>query len=283
MNQDGLENLFGCVKLCCQVGVSPTPTQFRTGFTTMVINNFCNKYSIHSNCEDDMSIPLTVDFHKFLMDYKDKEQSSYLEDIVLDQQFSEPNQSNHNSNLVDTGEISKLENIGLDPLFTVPDFNFVEDEAMSYLSSEICRNLIQITDCQDCIDNLQTTEISDSIIIRNPSAIFKRNFKYLYCAISNTIPNLCSEKSIAQKMLSNIESINMDDVGCPEHNTMILSKLKLYSVRHGIISFCNNINSLLSGNITIVPPKPNHIQDQALIFKEKRKHIGKHSDIFKKI
>lgn len=244
----------------------------------MVVNNLTSGNSVSSNCEQDDSIPLLNDFHEFLLEYKDKEPANsknyesaeHDNDIIL----FEPEFSN-----VDLNDVE------------VVGCNIVEEEALSRVCSIICQKILETTSCPNCINNLQTAvaSISQELISiegdsdnfhKRPSDIFMKNFKTLFCAINEIIPNVCSDHFIKQKIHSQINIYNIDTVGCSEHNAEIITKLKLHTVDYSVMSFCNNINSMLAGKITALPSNSNKIQELAIEFKKKGKHIGRYSDIF---
>ncbi|XP_037037374.1 uncharacterized protein LOC119075089 [Bradysia coprophila] len=63
--QDGLENFFGCIK-SCNYSNTTTASQYRTGYTTMVINNITGTNSLYSNCQPDDSESILTNIHEFI-------------------------------------------------------------------------------------------------------------------------------------------------------------------------------------------------------------------------
>lgn len=262
-----------------------------------MINNLSSTNSIYRNCESDASIPLLNNLHELIVNYKKNENS----DAIAFQTDGD-------------NETKLMQNIAIDPLFSVADVNFVEDKAISCDSSVICRKLLKITHCQDCINTLQTSNPQaqtnednlafgnpnatttfidilratdpqaqideDNFSFGSPTATFTRNFKNLHRIVKDIIPSLCAEKNLKKKIIAHIETLEFDEIGCPQHETILTSKLKELTVHFGIILFCKNINSILSGKITSIPVYANNIENLALSIKKKRKNIGKHSDIF---
>lgn len=58
MNQDALENFFGSIRSVSSNSKAPVPSQFRTGYTTLILNNLTSKHSVGGNCEEDDNTPL---------------------------------------------------------------------------------------------------------------------------------------------------------------------------------------------------------------------------------
>lgn len=260
--------ILRCIKSCNSIATKAIIPQYKTGYATMMVNNLTSANSISSNCEKDFSIPLLDNLHDFLLEYKDKEPANQ-------------NAENDPSDIIE---------------FVFPDvveLNVVEDDALSYVCSVICRKMLQVTDCEQCVNKIQSKPLLKSPDLfsinddcdtthKRPSENFILNFKTLFCAINEILPHLCSEKFLKTKILNHINNINIEFVGCLTHNAEMVLKLKQYSVHYAIMSFCKNINSTLAKKITAIPSNANHIQKLAIEFRKKRKGIGRYSDLFDK-
>lgn len=66
-----IENLFGGINECNHVTVKPIPTQFKTGYATMIVNNLNSGTSMNSNCEQNFSKPFINNVHELLLKYKE--------------------------------------------------------------------------------------------------------------------------------------------------------------------------------------------------------------------
>lgn len=223
---------------------------------------------MYTNCEVDASVPLLNNVHDLILDYKKNARSP--DDERIDEDIDREN--GH-------------QDIIIDPLFSVQDMHFVEDKALSYESSNICRKLLQLTNCEDCINTIHyadhLSEINEDYISSGiPTPTFNQNFKNLVRVINDIIPLLCSQKCLKLKILSHINMLELDKIGCPHHETTVTQKLKELCVHFGIISFCKNINNILTGKVKSIPAHANNMEKLAYSFNEKRKNIGKHSDIF---
>lgn len=238
----------------------------------MIINNLSSGSSLSANCEEDFAKPLLNNFHELLLHYKSKSKT--------DHDIPKTHAELANDIIIFDPEISKT------------DLSYVEDEAITYISSVACRKLLEKTNCTQCIDDLQTSsdlkahEIinkfnpSDEILYKKPSLIFMKTFKRLFDVSSQLIPDLCSENSLKSKIVNHLDNEEITEVGCCEHKEVITKRLKDYAAYYSIIEFCKNINNLLSGKIKSLPINSSHMLELALSFREKGKHYGKHSDKF---
>lgn len=263
MNQDALENFFGCLR-SCQNSKSLIATHFRAAYGTTFIKNLSSAHSIKSNCELDTSKPLLTDLNKFFLNYNNDASESDS----------------------DTDDDEKDADI-FDPLyiFSDKDISYIEHEAISNVSSSVCDKMLKLTKCVKCRKTLETSpnsnEQNGSDDIKVPSEIFKINFKKLLCCINDVLPNICTEKCLRRQLLEQLENIEIHKIGCLKHHEVMESNFKKQTALYGIVTFTKNINDLLSGKNQTLPPNPNFVEDLAYDFYQKKKHIGKQSDIFK--
>lgn len=283
MNQDGLENFFGCIKSCCQAPNSPIATEYRTAYGTTIINNINSSSSKGSNCEPDSCVPLLNNVDEYIFNY------------VSEPKQSQPKDSLPKENITETYEIEAeddvMNSIIFDPQISESDLNFVEDEAMVLTSSLICKKVLETTNCESCISNLQAPSLQDDHTIINssesidqlvsfPSVIFMRTLKQVLPIVYELIPHVCTQIKVRDQILHFLKDIDIESIGCPDHNIEIVDKIKVCSVKYALMSYCKNINELLRGKIPILPDNFDCIQGLAHEYYMKNKRIGKHSDIF---
>lgn len=267
MNQDALENFFGCVRSCCQNTSSLIATHYRSAYVTMFINNLSSAHSIKSNCEPDMSSPLLTKVHRFFLNYNIAEEAN----------GADPNESFD-------------DDIIFDPLhnFCHSDVSLINNEDLSNESSIICDKMLKITKCASCRKTLETplsnnekdnTNVHDTP--KRPSDIFNINYKLIVSGINDVLPDICAEKCLKSKLLEQLDKIEILKIGCSKHYEELASKFKEQTASNEIFTFTKNINDLLSGRNKTLPTSFNDVQELAYIFYQKKKRIGKHSDIFK--
>lgn len=262
MNQDALENFFGCLR-SCQHSKSLIATHFRAAYGTTFIKNLSSAHSIKSNCEPDTSKALLTDLNKFFLNY----------DVVKE--------TDSNSDESDTDDD---DNTGVfDPLFIFSnnEIDFINNEAIADVSSSVCDKMLKITECINCRKTLETSSNPNDDTLKQPSDTFKNNFKKLVGGINDVLPNICVEKFLRKKLLEQLDKIEIDKMGCIKHQNIVESKFKEQTAFYGIVTFTKNVNNLLNGKNTELPPNYNSLEELAYIFNQKKKHIGKHSDIFK--
>ncbi|XP_059046613.1 uncharacterized protein LOC131842112 [Achroia grisella] len=80
LNQDPLENCFGCIRYHCGSNTNPTISQFVAGIKTAIITNLRHSGQ-NTNCEDD-SATLANNLLPFLTSNLEQEQQTYTEHTV---------------------------------------------------------------------------------------------------------------------------------------------------------------------------------------------------------
>lgn len=262
-NQDGLENFFGCCKSYCNCGKNPIPLQYRTAYTTVIVNNLVGPISLDANCEDDKAVALLSDIDSLLLDREENIQN-------------EP-----------TIEDDVLETIVFDPIFVEEELTFIENQSVSRAGSVVCAKILQTIGCNECKrvirfgpnSSLSLSELNENCLAR-PSKEFQTQFHKIFSAVNQVLPDLCAEKSILKKTVESISSVKISGIGCLEHESELSDKLKKCITNYALIHFCNNVNNIFTGKIFALPLNANVIQEKAYKFVLKHKRIGKYTDIF---
>lgn len=253
----------------------------------MTINNITGTNSLHSNCEQDQSISILENMHEFVLGCKKEPLKDAMDvdefiaydpncDGEYDHEYYDIDEMvvfvpecDEEMNEIESRAAYHEELIVFDPETANETLSFLEGEALHLASCSIFQKLMKFTHCLECKNVLQTTEIT---FIQNCMNVLRK--------LSQIIPHLCVEYSLKKKLISNIESITTEAMGCPEHDLEKTLKMKELSAGYVIQSFCDDVNRFLSGKINVLPYNNNHIQELAIIHKRKNKRIGKHSDIF---
>lgn len=263
----------------------------------MTIINISGSNSLHANCQPDQSTPILDNIHDFISKCKDQSIDTNnlsnnqifmdVDDIIVfDPQYEEEVETE----LVNYKDLNTM--IAYDPESDLSDeerslterqdtiaFNaqsletkvdFIEYEAISHASSLICQKLIKFTKCEECKNNFQS--IAETVLISSVEKVL--------CRLNEIIPHICFEDSLKKKLLNHIQSIKIDFIGCSEHDQEISQKIKNLGADHIILTFCNDINKILSGKTETLPINHNHIQKLAYEQRIKKKRIGKYTDIF---
>lgn len=189
--------------------------------------------------------------------------------IVFDPESDEESNSIKSEAFIDAEDI-----IVFDPEFEKNELNFNESEALSHASNLILQKLMKFTSCEECKNRLQLLEENAT------ETLFIQNCKKILCGLNEVIPHICAEKSLKKKLIEHIQSIKIDIIGCLEHNDEIERKMKELCSLNAINAFCYDINNLLSGKTDTLPITYNPMQKLAYDMKQKKKNIGKYTDIF---
>lgn len=266
VNQDGLENFFGCLR-AYQNSSSLIAMHFRSSYATAFVSNFASAHSIHSNCEADLSKPLLSDMHEFFL-------------------------NDDRNELNDCGagpstDLTSYKNDGFEY-----DFNPVSikvqfsEEVLSsknnYVDAacDVCDKLMKVTKCIACRGTFETIDKNDRCT--KPSDLLIENFTRIASACDKILPEICEEQFLKKTLLKYISSeVTFQSIGCSEHFEEVELKFKGYSAIWGLQHFCKNVNDLLSGKNTHFSNKFNKIEENAFNFYQKRKRVGKYSDILK--
>lgn len=288
MNQDGLENFFGCLR-ACQNSSSLVPMHFRSAYATLFVSNQASSHSIKSNCEPDMSKPLLTEMHDvFLSDGKRCECQTNENDTRKCCESVEC-EGEKRRDSVDSDFICNtngFKNDGYeydyDPISVGMKFSQKEVTSVNSISdaaNTVCSKLLKVTKCPNCKDTIETRS-KDKHTINHPSDLFKINFQTVLSAINNILPQICEEKFVKKKLLKYIdEDVNIEVMGCYQHHEEVMLKFMEYSSTWGILTFCKDVNYLLSGKNLQLPKNYNFIEENAFKFRETNKRIGKHSDV----
>lgn len=275
MNQDGLENYFGCLRSYCHSS-SIIPMHFRSAYSTSFINNLSSSHSIKSNCEPDLSKPLLNEMNEFFLS-DNNENNDTVEAKSVD--------SNLNC-IKNDGYEYDYDPITIDVEFCGKKINCLDNNSvLSDSCNTVCNKILQVTDCHKCRKSLETPIYQDKTsqnTINQPSDLFKKNFLNIINDVNIILPQICEQKLLQKKLLKYInDDKNIDKIGCSRHNAYIDLKIKEFTIVSGIQSFCKNINDFLSGKNLKLTNASNFIEEKAFKFNQKKKQVGKHSDIFK--
>lgn len=256
--------------------MAPIASHYRSAFATVIMNNLISAKSLNMNCEKDSAKALLTEIHELILDTNCKSSDSQDNTLNFDDTIIfEPESTDNGPQFTETELISCL-----------------SSQAISLLCGTICRTFLQTTQCKTCKNYMQEIanrkdsinkrkmEISENMPLVYPSAQFIENFKTVYDYVNIIIPHVCQERDLKKIILSHLNEIPTSVVGCLDHNKDIILKMKELTVVYCLISFCKEVNKLLHGKIKVLPPNHNFMHENALLFREKRKKIGKHSDIF---
>lgn len=241
-----------------------TPRQFRSGYTTIILNNLTSSKSRSTNCEQDGSSALLTDVH----------------DLIVQRMTNMDSQHQHHT------DASFQDIITFDPQFTKAELSFFEHESLSKNSNLICSKVVARSFCENCRRTLLCSGPSTTgYDLQYPSPIFIALFQKVYRIAIQVVPSF-SEEKLLKKILTIevkkklIEENDGKGVGCADHNEEIFDTIIDCTIVYAITVFCKNVNNFLYGKVRELPLDANPIEELAHEFWKKKKRIGKHSDIF---
>lgn len=192
MNQDGLENFFGCLRSCCQNASSLIATHFRSAYATTFVNNLVSPHSIKSNCEPDLSKPVLSDMHELFLNDKNCKENEHN-----DNEKEKQDDRNVNSNLncsKEDGYEYDYDPIAVNIKFSDNEINSIYVETLSYASNIVCSKVLQATKCRKCRKTIEKTDIQNTV--NCPSDLFIKNFTNVFNATNVILPEICEQKFI---------------------------------------------------------------------------------------
>lgn len=150
---------------------------------------------------------------------------------------------------------------------------------LSASNCEHCKCTLEAYCPLDDHDIILTLEGSFGRITRAltyPTLLFMSKFKLLFKIFQMVLPSICHEKKLLQKLLSHVENIELDGLGCKEHCHDIYQKLKQFTAKLCIQTFTKEVNAILSRKTVDLPPNSSEIHKSAFDIVKKRKGIGKY-------
>lgn len=268
MNQDGLENFFGSVRSVCYNPNAVISPQFRSGYTTIVLNNLTSKHSIAGNCEEDDNTSLLENVYDL-----------YCVDDVSESDESEAKTFKQNK--------SDDDGIQLDlTIDQLPEPKFVENDALALESSNTCQLVSASTKCELCKCTLEAycpldahriiTSVDSNIPARTyPTLLFLTRFKLIYKAVETILPFISQEKNLLRKLISSLDNIDCDGLGCEEHKSEISCEIKKATAKVCLSNYIRQLNCILRKQDIDPVFNRSVMHQKAFDIVKKKKGIGK--------
>ncbi|KAJ6648199.1 DNA transposase THAP9 [Pseudolycoriella hygida] len=201
LNQDGLENHF--FKICnyCGSNQRPNARDFRSSYTTSILNSQLTSHSLNANCEPDVDAYMLQNLQTLFTQ-------------------AEPAQTTLASDSAD-GATQKAWGVAAALVGTSngcddEDNTFCEDEAMNCLSRKICITLLKKFKCTYCSGTVIITDKEKSrdhdIMLKQsfadaeslPSVKFMAYIKIIVSDVKKMLPVSCAEKNLTKTLLSGL-------------------------------------------------------------------------------
>lgn len=239
LNQDPVENFFGCVRSHGHRNTSPTCAGFEAAFASLLVNNLTN-HSTGSNCEPDTGKVFTS-----------------LKKIF----FSATNETSNHKTSVNLGETEiSITNIDI-------KMNDVKiRNQLEYVAGYVLRKLrIKIfKKCKKCNACFVSNEVEKNILnereyFKNKRSLTYPSFFMLECfsIIQDIIHEMRKEycnmsmydiKNYIRTILSSIMKEYYKRIECAEHKENVIHFLENFTINFFLYSWCKETNKLLKGS-----------------------------------
>jgi hypothetical protein len=232
LNQDALENFFGCIRSHGVRNVNPTCTSFRTSFKSLIINNFVSPHSPGANCEEDVSMGALDSLKTFISPNVDDPYG--MERLFPIQEISEDE--------FQFGIVT----------------NEVTIELEHYLSGYICKRILRsIGVCKTCRTILLSPDdcVEHSLInirdygqrsLLRPRTKFATLFNLCYQVAHYYLVKCATKKNIKATLLSFVRGkIHLTYPQCPKHDYLNLFYKNFCNLF--IFTYIKNVNDILTG------------------------------------
>lgn len=256
----------------------------------MVINNITGTNSLRSNCQPDESSSILSNVHEFISMCQDLPTDTNGVSLVQSMPSGNDDVSLYAEVQWETDGLSSMilfepeddddicsstdiqprtgETMDSDSEFLETNVELSQLEVGSFDATWVVQNFFRTTSCKECRENFDLTD-------RNATLV---SIQRLIEHLNSKIADICSEESLKAKLHASVEGLKVHVIGCSDHTDVIERKVKFLSVDRVVLTFCNNINKILSGKIESLPDKATPIQKLAFQHRIKKKGIGKHSD-----
>ncbi|KAG4076027.1 hypothetical protein HA402_014026 [Bradysia odoriphaga] len=279
MNQDGLENHFFKIRNNCGSNPRPNARDFRNAYTTAIVSSQLSSHSLKANCEADVDKYILQDFQTLFTQGNGTTDScdtvlstgSIVSDVKNPSDAPSSNSSDAVCSLNDEKSV----------------VTFAEGEALNCIAGVVCKQLLKKVKCNPCAASVTTTasktkakrpehDIMRKQSVENfvlPKIEFIDRIKFVVSEVQKKIPILCAERNITQKLVGGLSFANNDEsIGCDVHRNEFLNEMKRATVKLVIERYTVQLNRILSGKVSVAT---DNLQEKALEFRNKKKHIGK--------
>lgn len=234
LNQDPVENFFGCIRSQAGRNINPSSSSFASSFKTLLVNNMTSSHSPGMNCEDDENEGLLQNLRNFLSVDEPGSRAPHCVEVAFYIKGEENFKFNSKTNV-----------------------SIIGHELNSYLSGFMVKKLLKKISCSVCKEDLVyvnnsnhgTPSVLHPDARTNGCSKFKRLFSRSCQILNYFLPKICARKNLSKILETKLDSYVLDkfEWSCGRHKTdfrkhFVNLLLKLY-----INSWVKNINKILKG------------------------------------
>lgn len=238
INQDALENFFGCIRSHGIRNVTPNVSHFTSSFKALVINNYIAGHSPGRNCEKDFNDGALNNLKSLLTGKANVTCTALEEDVAINAEEFE-----HQMKLLE-GKRNRVANC---TIYYVA--GYVGNKALKYVKN--CVN------CKKSLLNVNSPHIhqlSDFVEASYKTCRLIQPGSFLHFIVKEAIgrlfyllPRLCHSNNLSKVLLDKLlRHLNALPLNCVEHNNLHLYILKLI-IRCIIFFWVKQVNLISKG------------------------------------
>lgn len=258
MNQDSLENFFGCIRSHGVRNINPTCTNFTQYYKTLILNNFAAPHSISFNCEEDEGTAILTNLRHFI-EIENDEVSTEAIEVEAPQNITFS---------ASTDYILRLH---------------------TYLAGYVAKKILQrVHRCVTCSTDLISGETEHLLQFRQyvpgklvaPNTRFAQLFTKSCEVMAHYLPQTYSESNIARRLQTILRQYIDIKFNCTKHD--LLSLYLQFFVKFYLFTWCKNLNKILKGTETRVGDNPMKREARKIFLTHHKKKLAIDKIKFKK-
>ncbi|XP_076247801.1 uncharacterized protein LOC143187475 [Calliopsis andreniformis] len=214
INQDPLENFFGCIRSVGHQNVHPTPYGFQVAYKNVLINNITSSQSIGFNCEDVCSGHFLFTLKKLLTEEEEEDIQSAVSEVIMEE-TSAASQSTEN---IAQEEYEEINNCAI-------------------VKKIICTSPHK--ECQLC---------KASFCRFNEDASIQNVLKKIDIMLHKTMPHVYFRSKLQEHMENMLhDEINLSFIKCKQHVQQLRKRILTVKISYFINKWCTTVNNILCG------------------------------------
>lgn len=220
INQDPLENFFGCIRAAGCRNINPTCTNFCGVYKILLMNNLSSRHKIGRNCEDICDGNLLFSLRTFISETQENDSEEEVEVECTDITQSPPEEIHTSIHTLQSSSVYIILRKNL--LAKAP-----------FKKCHACK--VTLTDSADMRKTLQRAEI----------------------LVKKCISKIYFKTNILSKIECEIEGkLNFTFMKCLQHNAQMRTAMLNTIISIYITKFCTAVNRCLNGKCTSIVKQP---------------------------
>lgn len=237
INQDPLENFFGCIRMAGCRNINPTCVGMRGAYKVSLINNLSSRYSVGRNCEEICNGELLFTLEQFISD-----------------------RHRENINTAEIEEECAIPNISS----TIEEQSSLSYEKTCSIIATIKKKILLRTPFKQC-------NLCQDIASKN-NEFGKQIYPRMQKIINQNINNFYYQYKIKEKIRDVVlAKIDFNFIKCEQHHEALKNCIIDFLIITRINIWCKIINRMLNGKDSIINKNPIMRQAQLKYIKSRKK------------